>query len=136
MLPESPALDVNGIHLAKLTNVYRIEESALVYFAFITCDQPEPILIIGTCFDDLTEGSVLHKWLKTMHGAMLGVEDEPFLKLKYIVGTYVNLTVGQFVYNGRIRYCVKDIVNLVRIPLHSSSDEYQIDPEFLGQTPY
>jgi hypothetical protein len=70
-----------------------------------------------------------------MYGTTLNIEKEPFLELKYINGTYVNLTIDERVCYEGIQYYVKDILNLVRIPAHASSDKYQIDTEFLEWTP-
>ncbi len=134
LLEEEPMLDVNGIYLAKLVDVYRKEDSKIIYFTFVTCGQPKPIYIYGRCFADLTEESALHRWLMIMHGSLLDIDSDSF-EIGYITGSYVNLTVEEHVYNGRIQYYVKDILNLVRIPLHASSDEYQIDPELLERTP-
>jgi hypothetical protein len=135
---EEPRLDPNKTYLCKLLDVSRDEAEfgGRILFSFATCDLPTPVFITGICNADLAEGSILHRWLMTMHGSLLDIDSDAF-EIGYITGSYVDLKVESYTRTicGETMYYVNDIVRLIRIPLHASSDEYQVDPEFLERTP-
>jgi hypothetical protein len=104
---EQPILDVNKMHTAKLIDTFRQEDVSTIYFTFETCEQT-PRIITGSCLQDLSKDSELSRWLATMNGTGLGIEEIGFLE-----GSIVELTINATTVDGKNKYFVRDILKLV-----------------------